>query len=59
VQLAFSLQAVICQQLVPRADGTGRILAAEVLIKNHAVANHIRTTRAPEPSRMTPVSSSP
>jgi len=42
VQLAFSLQAVICQQLIPRADGSGRILAAEVLLKNHAVANHIR-----------------
>jgi twitching motility protein PilT len=42
VQLAFSLQAVICQQLIPRTDGSGRLLASEVLIKNHAVANHIR-----------------
>jgi twitching motility protein PilT len=42
VQLAFALQAVICQQLIPRADGDGRLLAAEVLLKNHAVANHIR-----------------
>jgi twitching motility protein PilT len=42
VQLAFALQAVICQQLIPRADGHGRVLATEVLIKNHAVANHIR-----------------
>jgi twitching motility protein PilT len=42
VQLAFGLTAVICQQLVPRADGRGRVLATEVLIKNHAVANHIR-----------------
>ncbi len=41
-QLAFSLIGVIAQQLVPRANGRGRLLAAEVLIKNHAVANHIR-----------------
>ncbi len=42
VQLAFALQAIICQQLIPRADGQGRVLATEVLLKNHAVANHIR-----------------
>ena len=42
VQLAFALQAVICQQLIPRAVGDGRVLATEVLLKNHAVANHIR-----------------
>jgi twitching motility protein PilT len=42
VQLAFALTAVICQQLIPRADGDGRIVATEVLIKNHALANHIR-----------------
>ncbi len=42
VQLAFALLGVIAQQLIPRSDGHGRILATEVLIKNHAVANHIR-----------------
>jgi twitching motility protein PilT len=31
-QLAVALKAVICQRLVLRADGTGRIPAAEVLI---------------------------
>ncbi len=42
VQLAFSLIGVISQQLIPRSDGDGRVLAVEVLIKNNAVANHIR-----------------
>jgi len=41
-QLAFSLLAVVAQQLIPHKSGKGRVLAAEVLIKNHAVANHIR-----------------
>ena len=42
VQLAFVLNAVLAQQLVPRVSGKGRVLATEILIKNHAVANHIR-----------------
>jgi twitching motility protein PilT len=42
VQLSFALLGVLAQLLIPRADGKGRILATEVLIKNHAVANHIR-----------------
>jgi twitching motility protein PilT len=45
VQLAFALIGVIAQQLIPRADGKGRVLAAEVLVKNHAVAAHIREGR--------------
>lgn len=41
-QLAFTLIAVIAQQLIPRADGNGRILATEILVKNSAVGAHIR-----------------
>jgi twitching motility protein PilT len=41
-QLAFVLLAVISQQLVPHANGSGRVLAAEVLVKNHAIAAQIR-----------------
>lgn len=41
-QLSTSLQAVICQQLLPRADGKGRIAAREVMICTPAVANLIR-----------------
>ena len=42
LQLSFSLLCVISQQLLPHASGKGRIMAAEILIKNRAVANHIR-----------------
>ena len=42
VQLSFALLGVISQQLIPRIDGNGRVLATEILIKNHAVANQIR-----------------
>ncbi|MGO0122392.1 type IV pilus twitching motility protein PilT [Desulfothermobacter acidiphilus] len=41
-QLAASIRAVIAQQLLPRADGKGRVLASEVLIVTPAVANLIR-----------------
>lgn len=41
-QLAFTLIAIISQQLVPRSDGLGRILASEVLVKNSAIGAHIR-----------------
>ncbi|MEO8216483.1 MAG: type IV pili twitching motility protein PilT, partial [Acidobacteriota bacterium] len=44
-QLALSLNAVICQQLVPRSDGTGRVPAVEVLIANQAVRSHIRNEK--------------
>ncbi|MBN1296519.1 PilT/PilU family type 4a pilus ATPase, partial [bacterium] len=41
-QLAFSLIAIIAQQLIPMKDGSGRVLATEILIKNNAVSAHIR-----------------
>ena len=37
-----SLRAVVCQQLVPRADGKGRVPAYEILLSNLAVSNLIR-----------------
>jgi len=40
--LSTSLQGVVSQQLLQRADDNGRVLAAEVLINNHAVGNIIR-----------------
>jgi len=42
VQLAATLQAVVTQQLVPTAQGGGRVAAAEVLIVTPAVRNLIR-----------------
>jgi twitching motility protein PilT len=42
VQLASTLQAVIAQKLLPRADRKGRVLACEVLIATPAGRNHMR-----------------
>jgi twitching motility protein PilT len=41
VQLAHSLQAIVAQQLIPRADGDGRIPAAEILLANAAIRARI------------------
>ena len=41
-QMAFVLEAVIAQQLIPRLDGKGRVLAAEVMITTPAIRNLIR-----------------
>ncbi|MDR1701509.1 MAG: PilT/PilU family type 4a pilus ATPase [Sporomusaceae bacterium] len=44
-QLALSLQGIIAQQLVPRKDGCGRVVAAEALLMTPAIANLIREGR--------------
>jgi twitching motility protein PilT len=41
-QLAFVLEGVVTQQLIPRARGTGRVLALEVLVCTPAVRAVIR-----------------
>jgi twitching motility protein PilT len=41
-QLSFVLEGVICQSLLPRATGSGRCMAAEVMIPNPAIRNLIR-----------------
>jgi twitching motility protein PilT len=41
-QLSMVLEAVMCQALVPRADGQGRVMVMEILIPNPAVRNLIR-----------------
>lgn len=41
-QLAATLQGVVCQSLVKRADGKGRAVATEVLVTTSAIANLIR-----------------
>jgi twitching motility protein PilT len=41
-QLAATLQGVVCQTLVPRASGSGRAVATEVMVANPAIANLIR-----------------
>jgi len=42
VQLANNLQAILTQQLVPRASGEGRVLAYEFLLATPAIRNQIR-----------------
>jgi twitching motility protein PilT len=41
-QLALSLHAIVTQQLVPRADGRGRVPAVEILLATYPVRHHIR-----------------
>lgn len=40
--LSESLRAVISQRLVPRADGSGRVPALEILVLNKAISNLVR-----------------
>ena len=42
-QMSLGLAYIICQKLVPKKDGTGRIVAMEILNNNYACANLIRT----------------
>ncbi len=44
-QLALSLRAVVCQQLVPRRNGRGRVPALEILMATWPVRNHIRRSQ--------------
>ncbi len=45
-QMSFVLQGIFCQQLLPKANDRGRVLAAEVLIANPAVRALIRDDKA-------------
>ncbi len=45
VMVSESLRGVISQQLVPRIDGEGRLLALEILTNTPAVANVIREAK--------------
>src|SRR3954471_5980004 len=45
IMVSESLRGIISQQLVPRADGNGRILALETLTNTPAVANVIREAK--------------
>jgi len=45
IMLSMSLEAVITQSLLPRADGRGRVLGLEILIPNPAIRNLIRENK--------------
>ena len=48
MQLSMSLQAVVCQQLLPHMSGRGRVLATEVMMANGAIRNLIREGKTPQ-----------
>jgi len=41
-QLSFVLEGALCQMLIPKANGQGRVLALEIMIPNPAIRNLIR-----------------
>jgi len=41
-QLSLVLEGIMCQALLPRADGHGRVMALEILVPNSAIRNLIR-----------------
>lgn len=41
-QLSMVLEGILCQTLLPRADGHGRVMALEILVPNPAIRNLIR-----------------
>src|SRR3989440_3903114 len=45
IMVSESLRGVISQQLIPRIDGNGRVLAIEILTNTPAVANVIREAK--------------
>jgi len=45
IMVSESLRGIVSQQLVPRADGTGRALAIEILTNTPAVGNVIREAK--------------
>ena len=42
IMVSESLRGVISQQLVPKKDGSGRVMALEMLVNTSAIANCIR-----------------
>ncbi|MFN0119600.1 MAG: type IV pilus twitching motility protein PilT [Blastocatellia bacterium] len=41
-QLSMVLEGVLCQTLIPKASGQGRVMAMEILVPNNAIRNLIR-----------------
>jgi twitching motility protein PilT len=42
IMVSESLRGIVSQQLIPRADGEGRVLAMEILVNTPAVGNLVR-----------------
>ncbi|MEW6233634.1 MAG: type IV pilus twitching motility protein PilT [Chloroflexota bacterium] len=48
VQLSTTLEAVLCQTLIPRLDREGRVAAVEVMVATSAIRNLIREGKTPQ-----------
>lgn len=48
LQLSTVLEAVISQQIIPRSDGKGRVVAFEIMIATPAIRNLIREGKTPQ-----------
>ena len=48
LQLSMTLKAVLSQQLLPKASGSGRVLACEVMKTDDAIRNLIREGKTPQ-----------
>jgi twitching motility protein PilT len=44
-QLSLVMEGIVCQTLLPKADGAGRVVAAEILIPNTGIRNLIRENK--------------
>jgi len=42
VQLSFVLEGIVAQQLIPKSNGPGRVMAMEIMVPNAAIRNLIR-----------------
>ncbi len=47
-QLAATLQAVVCQSLVPTVDGKGRVAAVEIMVCTSGIRSMIRDDKLPQ-----------
>lgn len=44
-QLASTLKGIVCQTLIPRIEGQGRVVATEILVTTTAISNLIRESK--------------
>jgi twitching motility protein PilT len=44
-QLSLVLEGIVCQSLLPRSDGNGRVVATEVLIPTPGIRNLVRENK--------------
>src|SRR5690606_36365012 len=48
LQLSLNLRGIVCQRLMPTADGNGRVAAVEVMLNSPRIQELIQTGKIPE-----------